>query len=353
MEFYCVECGQLVRTPLSAAGKRGKCPNCKELIDIPRKPAGSKSSGSLPRHTPRTPTQDLTPLEELEPLDLPPLQPSYAPPSDLAPLLDEVLPPLGSLPGASLPPSAWPPSASGPSAAGAMAPAPRKRLVEVGRRGLPWERDPSVETFFETVRYVIGSPGEAFLTMTRRGIGSPIGYFLISNVIGNLIFIILFKVLQFLSALYVVLTVNAEGLYIKWDLILISFARAALAMVVLGFFSGAVLGLMASMVFHVTLLALGAANAGFATTCRTVCFSLGSLYMLASIPAAGPPIALLLLPIVLTYAFMNAHETSGGRAFLAAVIPSGAVLSMLGLFVLANWDFCRRVAETLLRFISH
>lgn len=35
IEFFCSSCGQIVRTPRSAAGKKGKCPHCAEIVLIP------------------------------------------------------------------------------------------------------------------------------------------------------------------------------------------------------------------------------------------------------------------------------------------------------------------------------
>jgi hypothetical protein len=52
IEFHCSHCGHLVRTANEHAGKRGKCPSCHNSVYIP------------------------TPSEELEPLDLAPLDDS-------------------------------------------------------------------------------------------------------------------------------------------------------------------------------------------------------------------------------------------------------------------------------------
>ena len=53
------------------------------------------------------------------------------------------------------------------------------------RKGLPWERDPSMESFNETMSVVLGSPQEAFSTMRRTGgVGNPIGFMIIGMVIG-------------------------------------------------------------------------------------------------------------------------------------------------------------------------
>ncbi len=50
IEFHCNHCGKLVRTGSEHAGKRGRCPYCKQSIYIP------------------TPSEEIEPLE-LEPLD--------------------------------------------------------------------------------------------------------------------------------------------------------------------------------------------------------------------------------------------------------------------------------------------
>lgn len=35
IEFSCLHCGNLVRTPAGAAGKKGRCPSCSRIVDIP------------------------------------------------------------------------------------------------------------------------------------------------------------------------------------------------------------------------------------------------------------------------------------------------------------------------------
>lgn len=346
IEFYCVECGQLVRTPASAAGKKGKCPNCKAFVNIPRRSAGSKSgSGVLPPHTPTgfTPTVDLTPLEELEPLNLAPPSPPYATPRDLGPLIDEVLPPLagGSSDLPSLPPSAWRPSseaASNPFASGGAAPVYRRTVVnDLGRRGLPWERDPSLESFFDTVRYVLAAPGDAFLTMTRQGIGSPLGFFMVSAVTGLLVSLVLNMIVRVAyEGIRLVFFNPGQPVVIRWDMLVIGLGAAACVAIFMGLLIGTVGNLINAAMFHVCLLICGAANAGFTTTYRVVSFGIGSIFFLAAIPLVGPLLAFVMQPIVLTYGFMNAHETSGGRAFLAAILPMLFALGLLTLVLLVN-----------------
>ena len=35
IEFHCPHCHRLVRTPPGTAGKRGVCPGCRRIVDIP------------------------------------------------------------------------------------------------------------------------------------------------------------------------------------------------------------------------------------------------------------------------------------------------------------------------------
>ena len=83
IEFNCPQCNRLVKTPASSAGKKGKCPGCQAVFDIPqtstKKPSpntASPTSGAAP---------GLTPINDgLEPLD-----------DGLTPLGDSGLTPLG------------------------------------------------------------------------------------------------------------------------------------------------------------------------------------------------------------------------------------------------------------------
>jgi phage FluMu protein Com len=350
VEFYCVECGQLVRTPAAVAGKKGKCPNCQALITIPRKAAGSKSSSAVT--SPYAPSNsghgsslvELTPLEPLTAIGpLPP--PPAAPPPNLEPLLDEVLPPLApvqSLP--SLPATQW---QSNPYWSNESPfPERKRRLTDLGRRGLPWERDPSTESFFETVRYVLSAPGDAFLAMHREGLGSPFGFFLVAAVFGNLLAVVIMSVVQLiLGIIYIAIADPGQSLFIKWDVLFFRLAAGCCVAIGAALISGTVGGLISAVMYHTCLLVCGAANGGFATTYRVVGFGLGSIYMLASLPIVGPLFAIVMQPIVLAYGFMNAHETDGWRAFLAAVLPMLLGLCCFGFILAANWDAIAAAAQ--------
>jgi phage FluMu protein Com len=59
IEFFCNFCGQVVRTPRVAAGKKGKCPHCSEVVLIPLtnppKPAATAVKPATPQPTLKKP----------------------------------------------------------------------------------------------------------------------------------------------------------------------------------------------------------------------------------------------------------------------------------------------------------
>jgi phage FluMu protein Com len=102
IEFFCSLCGQLVRTPRAAAGKKGKCPHCQGVMQIPLKSRAAKATlqttpqsatssnahvGLTPRRSPTSqpkPAEDLglAPLDDLDGLaPLPEAKPEPKPQS--------------------------------------------------------------------------------------------------------------------------------------------------------------------------------------------------------------------------------------------------------------------------------
>jgi hypothetical protein len=67
IEFFCSLCGHLVRTPRAAAGKKGKCPHCQGVLQIPLKSRATKASPQ-PAVPPTKPADDigLAPLDGLD-----------------------------------------------------------------------------------------------------------------------------------------------------------------------------------------------------------------------------------------------------------------------------------------------
>jgi hypothetical protein len=176
------------------------------------------------------------------------------------------------------------------------------------RRGLPWERDPSMDSFNETMSLVLGSPQEAFSTMRRSGgLGNPIGFMIIGTVIGLIANAIYGIILSFIQA-------AASDAPFRFEVLIvvgvIQLAFGVVAAVVVG----PIAALVLAGVHHTLLLMVGGANAGYEATFRSVCFMSGSTWVLLAIPCIGGILAFFFGIIVLIHAFANAHETSGGKA---------------------------------------
>lgn len=96
LEFFCSVCGQIVRTPRSAAGKKGKCPHCNGVIQIPLKSRSVKSSPTATNRPPSaqptasapTPTKPKPQIPAAKPPQPKVEDVELAPLDDLAPLTD-------------------------------------------------------------------------------------------------------------------------------------------------------------------------------------------------------------------------------------------------------------------------
>ena len=257
----------------------------------------------------------------LTPLGLTPLGPAPAGPAapdpfaGLTPLSSypAVAPPAGvnplGLPASSLGRSPNPYDSPSPFGAGYGQPAYQPRTInDSHRRGLAWERDPSMDSFGETMNLVLGSPQEAFSNMRRTGgLGNPIGFLIIGTVIGQIANAIYGIILSFIQAVAAGGNFPIEGLIIGGALQLVGGVIGAVVLV-------PIFTLIIAGIYHLLLLMVGGANAGYEATFRSVCFVSGSTAVLLAIPCVGGLIAFFYGIIVLIHAFANAHETSGGKA---------------------------------------
>jgi DNA-directed RNA polymerase subunit RPC12/RpoP len=121
LEFFCSICGQIVRTPRSAAGKKGKCPQCNGVIQVPLKsrtvkgPVAASAAPAAPKPTPKpkpkvveeiglASVDDLSPLSEpstppvRKPAVSPPPPPVHKPKNPHIPPSESYLAPMSSLP---------------------------------------------------------------------------------------------------------------------------------------------------------------------------------------------------------------------------------------------------------------
>ena len=64
IEFACPECGLPVRTPLATGGKKGKCPSCGAIVPIPESP--SVAVASRPANVPPARTRPVAPPQQID-----------------------------------------------------------------------------------------------------------------------------------------------------------------------------------------------------------------------------------------------------------------------------------------------
>jgi hypothetical protein len=165
-----------------------------------------------------------------------------------------------------------------------------------------------MDSFTETMNLVLGSPQEAFTAMRRTGgLGNPIGFLIIGTVIGliaNSIYSIIFS---FIRAAASDAPLHIEGLILGAAIFLVGGVIGAVVL-------GPIATLVIAGIYHLLLVMVGGANAGYEATFRSVCFVSGSTSVLLAIPCVGGILAFFYGIIVLIHAFTHAHETSGGKA---------------------------------------
>jgi predicted RNA-binding Zn-ribbon protein involved in translation (DUF1610 family) len=120
IEFPCAKCGQLVRTPDSAAGKKGKCPGCGQVQPIP----GGEPTAPRPVAVKTPPAQSPpAPVPAKPAVQKPSASAPLLPASDAAKFSKPVESKLPRTPATSLPPEALPePAPKAPAAEPPAAP---------------------------------------------------------------------------------------------------------------------------------------------------------------------------------------------------------------------------------------
>lgn len=74
IKVTCQKCGNVLHAPDAAAGKKGKCPKCAVLLDIPTQPAGAKPAATPVNATPPAGTGALPPKPKPAPASKPPAE---------------------------------------------------------------------------------------------------------------------------------------------------------------------------------------------------------------------------------------------------------------------------------------
>jgi hypothetical protein len=191
-----------------------------------------------------------------------------------------------------------------------------RAILDPARKGLPWEYDPSMDTFGDTMYAVLSWPQEAFRLMRRRGgIVNPMTFFIIGGIIGQVPNAAYATIIRFIIHASI-----GEG-PIPVERLLGQGALELVGGIFSVFLSGIFGMFISAAIWHVALVLVGGASAGYEATYRALCFGLGSIAVLWAIPIVGPLIGIFYVFIVLIYAFTHTHEIDGGRAALAVFLP--------------------------------
>jgi hypothetical protein len=203
------------------------------------------------------------------------------------------------------------------------------------RNGLPWDRRESEDSpFFATVKTVLFSPLDAFYRMKRQGgLGGPLLFCIAGSLLGGLATSLYNAILRGVMLALVfaripeeqaagVLTAAVVGTAVEFGAIVVFVPLGA----VVGSFLNAAL-------CHVGLLMVGGARHSFETTFRVVTYAMGATSVCQVIPLLGGLIGALLNLVYLIMGLYAAHETTGGRAVAAVLLPLVFLAVLCGLLI--------------------
>ena len=304
IEFPCGQCGHVVQTPANQAGKKGRCPECRQVMLIPfptitpvTQRSATRFAGPAPPPTGISLINDLTdPLQDINqgPLD------NWG--DDL---VSSTHPVVSSLP-------------SGGGGGG-------RYRSQGHRNGLPWDRSDQASPFWSTATDILFSPLSAFSRMHRDGgIGSSLGFAFSGQLLGAAIalgFLLIFGIIALISGINYApesRPVDVTGSIIFSLIFAVVFAmmyliitaiNCVLQTIVLGAFQ------------HVGLTIFQGAYQAIETTCRVTGYVIGSLGLLMILtPLVGIPLQLVVFPIYVGIGCYAAHETTKGQAIGGTLI---------------------------------
>ena len=314
IEFPCGECGHVVQTPANQAGKKGRCPECQQIMQIPFPAKNPTSQRSETRFAGLAP---------------PPTGPSLI--EDFAGSLEDLNQgPLDNW-GDDLVTNSRPVVSSLPTGGGGGG----RYRSQGPRNGLPWDRSGQESPFWSTATDILFSPLSAFSRMHRDGgIGSSLGFALSGQLLGAVIalgFFLLFGVIALISGINYApesRPVDVTG-SILFGLI---FAIVFVIVCLIGTAINCLLQTVVSGAFqHVGLTIFQGAYQAFETTSRVTGYVIGSFGLLMILtPLIGVPLQLVALPIYVGIGCYAAHETTKGQAIGGTLI---GYLIWYGLFL--------------------
>ncbi|MFP6619651.1 MAG: hypothetical protein VB877_09925 [Pirellulaceae bacterium] len=302
IEFPCGECGNVVQTPSSQAGKKGRCPECHEVMQIP-----------VPRNPPRTASRFANPPP---PVETPAYQGFHDPVADLGggPLdqLDDWQAATDNRPVVS---SLRPTGGGG-----------GRYRVRGPRKGLPWYANSGQSgAFWETVTTVLFSPRDAFSRMYREGgTGHAMSFAFTGQMVGAGIalgFLLVFGIIALVSG--IMYAPESRPVSVGGSIVfgLIVAVVVSISYILLTAIHCLMQCFVTSAFQHVGLTVVRGAYETFETTARVVSYVMGSLGPLMMLtPFIAIPLQVVLMPIYITIGCYAAHETSKGQAIASTLL---------------------------------
>jgi hypothetical protein len=189
------------------------------------------------------------------------------------------------------------------------------------RPGLPWENRQTIgfwTSVWETFKLVMFEPTRAF-TMMRRdgGMEDALKFALLTYCIASAVSLVFQIPIQL--AMMKVGSAGSSGMPAVFGI-----APALVGGVVGLILTPVILGVVVfvqAAAYHGMLHLLGAGKRGFDTTVRVVAFSVGAASVLMLVPVCGAVVAWFWGIVVKIIGLARTHETTGGKASAAVLVP--------------------------------
>jgi hypothetical protein len=226
------------------------------------------------------------------------------------------------------------PGVASPSAGGPQAQRIIGTPIDAPEGSTPWEDMASLGFFtalFRTMKEVLFAPTAFFRKMpVSSGFAPPLFYGVILGFVGGLIAFLLQVALSGSMGSFPggegVEGVE-RGIHLFQTTFIIIYAIFLPFLIAVGLF-------IASGIFHLCLLIVGAGKRGFEATFRVVAYA-NSTQVFAIVPFVGGFIALIYDLVLWTIGFRESHRTTTGKALIAVLLPMIVVVFFVVLIAFA------------------
>ena len=302
IEFPCGECGHVVQTPANQAGKKGRCPECQQIMQIP-----------IPQNPLRPTSRFANP-----------------PPPVAAPAYQDFSDPVADLGGGPLDQlDDWQAATSNRPVVSSLRPTGGgggRYRVRGPRRGLPWYANSGQSgAFWDTVTSVLFSPRDAFSRMYREGgTGHAMSFAFTGQMVGAGIalgLLLVFGIIALVSG--IMYAPESRPVSIGGSIVfgLITAVVVSIGYILLTAIHCVMQCFVTAAFQHVGLTVVRGAYETFETTARVVSYVVGSLGPLMMLtPFIAIPLQVVLMPIYVTIGCYAAHETSKVQAIFSTLI---------------------------------